>query len=104
MKTASCATVLSAAIGLAMSMQTSTGAETQDDPQVVQQMMNFIKKRMEREHLEMCYGINAAGKNDCGTASHSCHGYADQERDPASFVLVPAGVCSKISGGRLKPT
>jgi uncharacterized membrane protein len=106
MKTASSATVLSAAIGLAMAMQgTSAGAaEMQDDPQVMQQMMNFIKKKMEKEHLEMCYGINAAGKNDCGTATHSCHGNAMQERDPASFVLVPTGACSKIAGGRLQPT
>jgi uncharacterized membrane protein len=105
MKTASCATALSAAIGLAMTMQTSSGAaEMKDDPQVMQQMMNFIKKKMEREHLEMCYGINVAGKNDCGTATHSCHGNAKQERDPASFVLVPTGVCSKIAGGRLQPT
>lgn len=105
MKTASGATALSAAIGLAMAMQgTSTGAaEMKDDPQVVQQMMNFIKKKMEKEHLEMCYGINAAGKNDCGTATHSCHGQATQERDTASFVLVPAGLCSKIAGGRLQP-
>jgi uncharacterized membrane protein len=105
MKAASSATALSAAIGLAMTMQgTPVGAaEMQDDPQVMQQMMNFIKKRMEKEHLEMCYGINAAGKNDCGTATHSCHGHAKQERDPASFVLVPTGVCSKIAGGRLQP-
>jgi uncharacterized membrane protein len=105
MKTVSCATALSAAIGLAMSMHTSAGAaEMQDDPQVMQQMMNFIKKKMEREHLEMCYGINVAGKNDCGTATHSCHGNAKEERDPASFVLVPTGLCSKIAGGRLQPT
>jgi uncharacterized membrane protein len=104
MKTASYAGTLSAAVGLAMSMHTSGGAvEMREDPQVAQQMMSFIKKKMEKEHLEMCYGINAAGKNDCGTATHSCHGYADQERDPASFVLVPTGVCSKIAGGRLQP-
>jgi uncharacterized membrane protein len=106
MKAASGATALSAAIGLAMAMQgaSTAAAQLQDDPQVMQQMMNFIKKKMEKEHLEMCYGINAAGKNDCGTAAHSCHGYAKQDRDPASFVLVPTGVCSKIAGGRLQPT
>jgi len=105
MKAGSCATALSAALGLAMSMQPSAGAaEMQDDPQVMQQMTKFIKKKMEKEHLEMCYGINAAGKNDCGTATHSCHGNAKQEHDPASFVLVPTGLCSKIAGGRLDPT
>jgi uncharacterized membrane protein len=51
----------------------------------------------------MCYGINAAAKNDCGTAAHSCMGHATKARDPSSFVLVPAGLCTKIDGGSLKP-
>jgi uncharacterized membrane protein len=74
-----------------------------DDPQVMAQMQKFIKNRMQKEHLEMCYGINAAAKNDCGTAAHSCHGQATQARDPGSFVLVPTGACTKIDGGRLNP-
>jgi uncharacterized membrane protein len=96
-------TALSTAIGLALALQSSPSrAAMQDDP-AMQAMMNFIKKRMEREHLEMCYGINVAGKNDCGTATHSCHGMAEQERDPASFVLVPTGLCTHIAGGRMEP-
>jgi uncharacterized membrane protein len=109
-KTASGATALSAAIGLAMAMQgTPTRAQgmqqmqMQDDPQVMAQMQKFIKDKMQKEHLEMCYGINAAAKNDCGTAAHSCMGHATQARDPGSFVLVPTGVCAKIAGGRLQP-
>jgi uncharacterized membrane protein len=114
-KTVSSATALSAAVGLAMAMQgTPTRAagmqdhpqgmeHMQDDPQVMQQMMKFIRDKMQKEHLEMCYGINAAAKNDCGTAAHSCMGQAAQARDPESFVLVPTGVCTKIEGGRLKP-
>ncbi len=69
----------------------------------MQEMLKFVKKRAERERLEMCYGINAAGKNDCGTATHSCHGMAKQERDPASFVLVPIGLCTRLAGGSLEP-
>lgn len=113
MKAASGATALSAAIGLAMAMQgTPTRAagmqdppmqQMPDDPQVVAQMQKFIKNRMQKDHLEMCYGINAAAKNDCGTAAHSCHGQATQARDPKSFVLVPAGLCTRIDGGRLTP-
>jgi uncharacterized membrane protein len=112
MKTASSATALSAAIGLAMAMQgTPSGAagmqdqmqKMQDDPQVMQQMQKFIADKMKKEHLEMCYGINAAAKNDCGTGAHSCMGQAAQARDPSSFVLVPAGLCTKIDGGSLKP-
>lgn len=118
MKTVFGATALSAAVALATAMQGAPtraagmqdqmqdhpqGMQMQDDPQVTAQMMKFIKDKMQKEHLEMCYGINAAAKNDCGTAAHSCHGHATQARDPDSFVLVPTGVCTKIEGGRLKP-
>jgi uncharacterized membrane protein len=104
MTTGSGATALSAAIGLAMVLQGSPSrADMQDDAQAMQQMMAFIKKRMEKEHLEMCYGINVAGKNDCGTATHSCHSMAKEARDPASFVLVPTGLCTRIAGGSLEP-
>jgi uncharacterized membrane protein len=103
MKTVCGATALSAAIGLALALQDSPSrAAPQDDP-AMQAMMKFIKKKTEREHLEMCYGINVAGKNDCGTATHSCHGMAEQARDPASFVLVPSGLCTRIAGGSLEP-
>jgi uncharacterized membrane protein len=103
MKTVRGATALSAAIGLALALQGSPSrADTQDDP-AVQAMLKSMKKKMEREHLEMCYGINVAGKNDCGTAAHSCHGMAKEARDPASFVLVPTGLCTRIAGGSLEP-
>jgi uncharacterized membrane protein len=103
MKTACGTTALSAAVGLALALQGSPSrAAMQDDP-AMQAMMKFIKKKMEREHLEMCYGINVAGKNDCGTATHSCHGMAKEARDPASFVLVPTGLCTRIAGGSLEP-
>ncbi len=103
MKTVCGVTALSAAIGLALTLQCSPSrAAMQDDP-AMQAMLNFIKKKMAREHLEMCYGINAAGKNDCGTATHSCHTMAKEARDPASFVLVPIGLCTRIAGGSLEP-
>jgi hypothetical protein len=130
-KTASGATALSAAIGLAMAMQgapTSAAGilnqmphlaqmqmpgdqqhmqqmqkQMEDDPQVQAQMQKFMADRMKKDHLEMCYGINAAAKNDCGTAAHSCADQATQARDPKSFVLVPTGACLKIDGGRLTP-
>jgi uncharacterized membrane protein len=97
------ATALSAAVGLALTLQGSPVQADQENDPAMQTMMKFIKKKAEREHLEMCYGINAAEKNDCGTATHSCHGLAKQPRDPASFVLVPAGLCARIAGGSLEP-
>lgn len=88
---------LSAAMGLLLAMP-GIGAQAQgmkDMPPVVQQNM----QRMAANHLEKCYGINAVAKNDCAEGAHSCAGQATQARDPKSFVLLPAGVCSKIAGG-----
>jgi uncharacterized membrane protein len=49
---------------------------------------------------EKCYGINAAGKNDCASSnSHSCAGEAKQASDPKSWIYVPVGTCTKIQGG-----
>jgi uncharacterized membrane protein len=53
---------------------------------------------------EKCYGVNAAGKNDCAASGHhSCAGEAKQANDPASWIFVPVGTCEKIQGGSLKP-
>jgi uncharacterized membrane protein len=80
------ASTLTAAVGLALVLQAP--AHAADD-----------SKAMGKEKLEKCYGINAAGKNDCAAGSHSCAGQATAARDPKSFVLVPAGSCAKIAGG-----
>lgn len=48
---------------------------------------------------EKCFGINAAHKNDCASPGHSCAGQDAKARDANAFVLVPAGLCSKIEGG-----
>jgi uncharacterized membrane protein len=53
---------------------------------------------------EKCYGINAAGKNDCASSnSHSCAGEAKRAADPKSWIYVPVGTCSKITGGSTSP-
>ncbi|MGH8272582.1 MAG: BufA1 family periplasmic bufferin-type metallophore [Gammaproteobacteria bacterium] len=59
-------------------------------------------ERMAKNHLQRCYGVNAVAKNDCAAGVHSCAGQATKARDPASFVLLPAGDCGKIAGGSLK--
>jgi uncharacterized membrane protein len=92
--------VLCAAVGLALGMQTplaqAQGMDMSKAPQVVKDNM----MRAEKNKLEKCYGINAAAKNDCAEGAHSCAGQATQARDPKSFVLLPAGDCSKIQGGK----
>ena len=52
---------------------------------------------------EKCYGVALAGKNDCQTATHSCAGTATKDRDPASWIYVPAGTCAKIAGSAMQP-
>jgi uncharacterized membrane protein len=79
------AAALTTAVGLAAIMQTSTTVANAAD------------------NNEKCYGINAAGKNDCAAGAHSCAGQSTKANDPASFVLVPKGVCEKIDGGHLAP-
>lgn len=95
------AATLSSAIGLALAMQTvpAQAQTTKEMPQVVKDNM----ARMEANKLEKCYGVNAVSKNDCAEGAHSCAGQSTQARDPKSFVLLPAGDCSKIQGGKLKP-
>ena len=97
------ASALSTAIGLVMATavlpaQAQGKMDMSKAPQVVKDNM----ARMEKNKLETCYGITVAGKNDCAEGAHSCAGESTQARDAKSFVLLPAGDCSKIQGGSLK--
>jgi uncharacterized membrane protein len=94
------ASALSAALGIVLA---APGAAAQaqgmaNPPQVVKDNM----MRMQAQKLEKCYGINAVAKNDCAEGAHSCAGQATQARDPKSFVLLPAGDCAKIQGGKTR--
>lgn len=97
------ASALSTAIGLALAttalpVQAQGKMDMSKAPQIVKDNM----ARMEKNKLEKCYGINAAAKNDCAEGAHSCAGQATQARDANSFVLLPAGDCTKIQGGSTK--
>ncbi len=93
------ASTLTTALGLAFAMQAPTvrAQGMANPPQVVKDNM----ARMQQNKLEKCYGINASAKNDCAEGAHSCAGQATQARDAKSFVLLPAGDCAKIQGGKL---
>jgi uncharacterized membrane protein len=92
------ASTLTAAVGLALAMQAPTvhAQGMANPPQVVKDNM----ARMSKDKLQKCYGINTVAKNDCAEGAHSCAGQATQARDPKSFVLLPAGDCAKIQGGK----
>jgi uncharacterized membrane protein len=47
---------------------------------------------------EKCLGIAEAGKNDCGTAKHSCAGQATKDKAPDEWKYVPKGECEKLGG------
>ncbi len=47
---------------------------------------------------EKCYGVAEAGKNDCGTAKHSCAGQAATDKAPDEWKYVPKGECEKMGG------
>ena len=55
---------------------------------------------------EKCFGIAKAGMNDCAGkgAPHACAGQATMDKDGRDFVYLPAGTCSKISGGSITST
>ena len=93
---------LSTALGLVVAASGMTaqaqGTDMSKAPQIVKDNMT----RMQSNKLEKCYGINVAGKNDCAEGVHSCAGQSTQARDTKSFVLLPAGDCSKIQGGNTK--
>jgi len=94
---------LTAAIGLALGMQMTASAD--EMKKAADQIPQIQKDNMARAvagKLEHCYGINAVGKNDCAVGTHSCAGQATKARDPKSFVLLPAGDCGKIEGGKTK--
>jgi uncharacterized membrane protein len=52
---------------------------------------------------EKCFGVAAAGQNDCQTATHACAGEVTTANAGDSWIYVPAGTCLKISGGSLTP-
>lgn len=53
---------------------------------------------------EKCYGVAAAGKNDCASeGNNSCAGTSAKDSEGKAWVLVPAGLCEKLTGGSVEP-
>lgn len=56
------------------------------------------------DKTEKCYGVAKAGKNDCASSgNNSCAGHSAKDADPGAWLLVPAGLCEKLTGGSLEP-
>jgi uncharacterized membrane protein len=65
---------------------------------IAQEKSSGAKKKVVKEK---CFGIAKKGKNDCGTAQHSCAGYATADNLPDEWKFVAKGTCEKM-GGKLK--
>lgn len=74
--------ILAAAVGSLFALNTLGTAQAADDAGA----------------KEKCYGVAKAGKNDCGTASHSCAGMAKTDNDPNEWVSMPKDACEKAGG------
>ncbi len=59
----------------------------------------------ESQKQEKCYGIVKAGKNDCAAAdgAHSCASYSKRDAAHGEWILLPAGTCDRIVGGKIEP-
>lgn len=47
---------------------------------------------------EKCYGVAAAGQNDCAANGHSCAGQSKVDNDPTEWKYVPGGQCAEMGG------
>ena len=48
---------------------------------------------------EKCYGVAKAGANDCHTSTTACAGTSTQDNQKDSWLLVPKGLCERLTGG-----
>lgn len=94
---------ISAALSMGVASTTVVAATTATQPseQSKQQMMQMMSNV---KGMEKCYGIAKAGRNDCGTATHSCGGEAKVDSDKSEWILVPTGICDKIVGASTTPS
>jgi len=85
-------TAVAGILAVGTSMMTGTAGAVPDQP----------------SEWEKCAGVAKAGMNDCGAlnGSHQCAGQATMDNAKHEWVYVPAGTCTKITGGSvaaLKP-
>lgn len=55
-----------------------------------------------QKEMERCYGVAAAGHNDCATATSSCAGTSKVDGQKDAYVAVPAGLCDRLAGGSVE--
>ncbi|MDF2691240.1 MAG: hypothetical protein K0S29_1095, partial [Gammaproteobacteria bacterium] len=48
-----------------------------------------------------CYGVAAAGKNDCATNSSACGGSVSVDRAATAWIALPQGICEQLAGAKM---
>lgn len=48
-----------------------------------------------------CYGVAAAGKNDCATNASACGGSVTANNAPNAWITLPQGVCAQLKGSTI---
>lgn len=83
---------------------TSSVATIKQDPEPARLTAAIIRNRTMQytNGWVKCYGINAADKNTCNTATVNC-GTNAPKNDPDAYIAVPKGLCTRIAGGSLEP-
>jgi len=53
--------------------------------------------------MEKCYGVAAAGQNDCAAGpGTSCAGTSTMDDQSNAWLYIPEGSCEKLTGGSLE--
>ncbi len=74
--------IVSSALASVLALGVSTQAAAQDKPK------------------EKCYGVAAAGQNDCAnlTGTHSCAGQSKADKSSDEWKYVAKGTCKTVGG------
>jgi len=60
--------------------------------------LGVTQQAVAAEAYVKCYGVAAAGKNDCGAVGTACAATIKQDRACYAWIYVPEGICKKIAG------
>lgn len=56
-------------------------------------------KKYPYESYVKCYGVAAAGMNDCGTSDTACGGSVHTPARKDAWVAIPKGICEQVKNG-----
>ncbi len=63
--------------------------------------MGAVSTNVSAVEMEKCFGVAKAGSNDCQTATSACAGTSKKDGQADAWMLVPVGICDRLTGGSL---